>query len=269
MPSSSAAANRATVNANVSRLKRMFRWAAENELIPVTIYQAVATVTGLKKGRSVAKEPKIVRPVGDAAIDAAIPYMPKPIGTMVRLQRLTGSRPGELCILRPCDVDRDGDVWCYKPSSHKTEQHDIERRIFLGPRALEILRPWMDREPSAFCFSPAEEVARQLAIKHAARKTHLKFGNRPGTNRKANPKRKPKERYTTASYRRAVERACKKAKIPVWTPNQLRHTRATELRRLHGLDAAQVVLGHSDAFVTQIYAERDFSRAEAIMRETG
>ena len=261
--------SRSTVNANVSRLKRMFRWAAENELIPVAVFQAVATVTGLKKGRSSARESRVVRPVADIVIDATVPFMPPPVSAMVRLQRLAGCRPGELCILRLCDIDRAGDVWCYRPSSHKTESHDIERRIYFGPRAQEILLPWLDRDPTAFCFSPAEEVARQLAAKHAARKTPLKQGNCPGSNRKPQPKRKPKDRYTTASYRRAVERACEKAKITTWTPNRLRHARATELRRLHGLDAAQVVLGHSDAFVTEIYAERDFARAEAIMREIG
>jgi integrase len=260
---------RSTVNANISRLKRMFRWAAENELIPVTTYQAVATVVGLKKGRGTAKESKIVRPAEVAAIDAAIPYMPKPVADMVQLQRLTGCRPGELCGLRPCDVNRESQVWCFRPASHKTEHHGIERRIYLGPKAQAILSPWLDRDPLRFCFSPAEEVKRQLAAKHARRKTPLTYGNRPGSNRKLNPNRTPKDHYTTASYRRAVERACVRAKIPVWTPNQLRHARATELRRLHGLDAAQVVLGHSDAFVTQIYAERDFSRAQEIMRELG
>ena len=181
--------SRVTVNANISRLKRAFRWAAENELIPVTIYQAVATVTGLKKGRSIAKESKVVRPVEDAAIDAAMRHMPRPIAAMVQLQRLTGCRPGELCILRPCDLDRGADVWCYRPSSHKTEHHGLERRIFLGPRAQALLLPWLTREPTVFCFSPAEEVARQRAAKHAARKTRLRYGNRPGTNRKEQPQR--------------------------------------------------------------------------------
>ena len=36
-----------------------------------------------------------------------------------------------------------------------------------------------------------------------------------------------------------------------------------------GLEAAQVVLGHSMADVTQIYAERDLSQAERIMKEVG
>ena len=42
-----------------------------------------------------------------------------------------------------------------------------------------------------------------------------------------------------------------------WSPNQLRHAFATEVRRIHGLEASQVLLGHSGADITQIYAERD------------
>lgn len=54
-----------------------------------------------------------------------------------------------------------------------------------------------------------------------------------------------------------------------WSPNQLRHTAATEIRRQFGLEAAQVTLGHSNANVTQIYAERDLSKAAEIMRAVG
>ena len=47
---------RNTVNSYVGRVRRMFRWGTENELVPVQIYQALTTVTGLQKGRTEAKE---------------------------------------------------------------------------------------------------------------------------------------------------------------------------------------------------------------------
>jgi hypothetical protein len=37
----------------------------------------------------------------------------------------------------------------------------------------------------------------------------------------------------------------------------------------YGLEGSQVVLGHSSANVTQIYAERDFELAKQIMSEVG
>ena len=49
----------------------------------------------------------------------------------------------------------------------------------------------------------------------------------------------------------------------------LRDTAATEIRSKFGLEAAQVTLGHSNANVTQIYAERDLSKAAEIMRQVG
>jgi site-specific recombinase XerC len=54
-----------------------------------------------------------------------------------------------------------------------------------------------------------------------------------------------------------------------WHPNRLRHTAATDIRARYGLEAAQVVLGHSRADVTQVYAERDLEKAREVMREVG
>jgi len=55
----------------------------------------------------------------------------------------------------------------------------------------------------------------------------------------------------------------------VWSPNQLRHSRATIIREKYGIEAAQVVLGHAEVETTQIYAERDFAAAARIMSEIG
>ena len=67
------------------------------------------------------------------------------------------------------------------------------------------------------------------------------------------------------AYAKAIARACEKGGVPHWHPNQLRHTAATKARAQFGLEAAQAILGHSRADVTQVYAERDSARAiEAI-----
>jgi site-specific recombinase XerC len=54
-----------------------------------------------------------------------------------------------------------------------------------------------------------------------------------------------------------------------WSPNQLRHSTATKIRKEFGIEAAQVVLGHSKADVTQVYAERDSNLAANVMRAIG
>lgn len=54
-----------------------------------------------------------------------------------------------------------------------------------------------------------------------------------------------------------------------WSPNQLRHTFATRVRKQHGLEAAQVLLGHSRADVTQVYAERNEELAVTVAAKIG
>jgi site-specific recombinase XerC len=54
-----------------------------------------------------------------------------------------------------------------------------------------------------------------------------------------------------------------------WHPNQIRHTVGTEVRARYGLEAAQCLLGHTKATVTEVYAERDMRQAAEIARKIG
>ncbi len=54
-----------------------------------------------------------------------------------------------------------------------------------------------------------------------------------------------------------------------WAPNRLRHTFGTKVRKSHGLEAAQVTLGHAHANVTQVYAEKNEALAVAIAEKIG
>jgi integrase len=290
-------------NNHVGRIKQIFKWAVGEELLPVEVHQALATVPGLKKGRTSARECGPVLPVDEATVDATLPYLPEVVADMVRLQRFTGCRPAELCMMRPCDLDRTGEVWKYRPESHKTEHHGRERLIFIGPQAQSILLRYLARDPESNCFRPCDSEAKRRAVVHAARKTLLSCGNRPGTNRRRSPQRTPGAKYSVDAYRRAIHRACDAAFPPTgdlaqrsgetamawrdrltdqqraelskwqsehrWSPNQLRHSAATEIRRRYGLEAAATVLGHAKADVTQIYAERDYTLAADIARQIG
>jgi integrase len=101
----------------------------------------------------------------------------------------------------------------------------------------------------------------------------------------ANPDWVPGDRYDTNSYRKAIvhaiARAFPKPKNPTdaqlqvwrdqyqWSPNQLRHSAGTQIRRQFGLEGAQVMLGHSHMDVTQVYAEVDLSKGMEIARRIG
>ena len=277
--------SRKYINDNVSRIKLMFKWAVANGLAPAHAHHGLASVSGLRRGRSGARETEPVGPVPSDRIDVIRPHVSRQVWAMIQLQRLTGMRPGEAVIIRGCDVDMSGELWEYRPHSHKGEHHNRERIIPLGPRSQGVIRGFLKSDVQAPLFSPADAEAERLAAVHAKRKTPVSCGNRPGTNRRSQPKRRPQDHYTVDSYRRAIQRACDKAFPPPedlsneemkqwrkehrWHPHQLRHSSGTIIRKEMGLEAAQVWLGHSRADVTQIYAERNLDLARQIAARFG
>lgn len=55
--------SRKYINAQVQRVRRMFKWAASQELVPVSVYQSLCTIEPLRRGRSEAREHAKVGPV--------------------------------------------------------------------------------------------------------------------------------------------------------------------------------------------------------------
>ena len=260
---------RSTINQHTSRIKRAFRWSVSREKVPPSTLQSLGSVTGLKKGRSAARETPPILPVDERSVKVTLPYLQPIVADMVRLQRLMACRPGEIIRLRPVDIDRTQDIWEYRPQRHKTEHHDLARVIFIGPRGQAILRPYLLRPSTDYCFDPVESEEQRRRRRRSARRTPLACRERPSTGAHTSVKRAPGNCYTIHSYRRAIHRACDRANIPRWNPNRLRHMAATEIRRSHGLEAAQVMLGHAAANTTEIYAERDKRLAQAIASKIG
>jgi len=271
-------ASRRYINDACSRIKTMFKWGVSKDMVPVVTWQGLLAVRGLAKGRTKARETEPIGPVADEVVDATLPSLPPVVQDMVAFQRHTGARPGEVCMLRPCDLDRSADVWLYRPESHKTEHHDRGRVIAIGPKAQEILLPYLLRDATATCFSPRESETRRREALRDARVTPM-TPSQEARRPKARPKCCAKDRYTKDSYRRAVARAVEFANgarkeagldpLPHWHPNQLRHSLGTDVRREFGLEAAQCVLGHSKASTTEIYAERDLQKAVIVARTLG
>jgi integrase len=251
--------SRTTINQHVKRIGRMFHWAADCGHVDAAVYQRVACVQSLRKGRTEVRETDPVKPVPDAHVDAILPHVADSLSTMIRLQRLTGMRPAEVCAMRGCDLDTTGKVWTYTPGTHKTEHHGHDRVVHLGPQAQDLIRPLLRHDLTAHLFSPRREAA--ASLKHGDRsKRGLRLEDR---------QRPPRDAYTPDSYRRAIGRACRLAGVPHWAPNQLRHAAATRVRREFGLDGAQVILGHSQARITQLYAAVDNERAREIALKVG
>lgn len=258
-----AGAARTHINRQMGVVKQMFKWGVSRELVPPDRIHALASLEGLRRGELGAVESKPILPVSDELIDQTLPHCPHPVDKMVELQRLTGARPCEICLIRPSEIDRRGDVWVFRPKSHKNAHRGKLRSIAIGPKAQAILLPFLSRDEEACCFSPRQAMRDFHKQRVEQAKTHKNY------TKVDTPRREPGDHYTTESYRRAIHRACQKAGAQQWSPNQLRHKVATEVREQFGLDSAQVVLGHSHARTTEIYAELNEKRAIAVMKEIG
>ena len=201
-------------------------------------------------------------------------------------------------MIRAIDINTQGPIWEYRPHSHKGEHHGKERVIYLGPHAQEIIKPWLKTDLNAYLFSPKEGRAWFHEQRAKNRKTPRPRKQRQ-PQRKPCPRRAPGERYTTFGYGHAIQRACEIAfgmpkelrriskKLDenerkqlagvaaqwraqnCWHPNQLRHAAATRIRAAYDIEAARIILGHSSAVTSEIYADFDQDKARKIMGKLG
>lgn len=219
---------RTTVNKYVGYVKRMITWSTDERVTSPQLKAEIMALSPLKPHRSQAKEPEQVRAVPDADVDATCKLLPPSLADMVRVHRLCGARPDEICSLSWDCVDRSGKLWTYRPKNHKNKFRNKPRVIVFGPRAQKILQKYADADEKAgvrlpYVFSPQRAVAERWQ----------------GGGRLVGV------RWTTDAYCRAITRAAEAAGVGHWHPNQLRHTCATEIRRKIGTAAASAVLGHT------------------------
>lgn len=224
---------RSTINDYMTIVRDAFRWGSVRGLASPTTWHGLKAVKGVAYGRGGVERPPI-GPVDQERIDSILAIVADDVAAMIRVQLLTGMRPGEASTMMAGEVDRSAAIWIYKPSVHKMSHKGKIRVIPIGPKCQAILRPWIDAAGDGLVFPPSAwrasiSVGRGLS-------SHIAL---------------------TETYRYAIRQACRTAKIKPWSANQLRHNAATEIRRLYGLEAASEILGHAMPSTTLIYAERD------------
>ncbi len=259
---------RLSINRNLGRIRRMFKWGVENEIVPPNAYAALTAVSGLRHGRSDAKESSPVLPIPMDDIDIIKPHVSRQVWAMIQLQLLTGMRPGEVRTLRLCDIDLTADAWEYRPAEHKTQHHGRSRVIFIGPKGQDIMRPFLKADRTRYVFSPADGREEFNAERRRNRQTPMTPSQRKRQPR-ASPKKCPGECYSVTSYARAIKNACATAEIPSWTPNRLRHNSATRLRQQFDIETVRTILGHASGFTTEIYAQLDQGKARRVIAAIG
>ncbi|MDB4372439.1 site-specific integrase [Mariniblastus sp.] len=246
---------KSTIKRRVNHVVAAFQRGVSVELIDVTLYQRLKALSPLVEAT---RQPKKIPPVAVDVVRLTQGELTPVVADMVELQLLTGMRPGEVCDLRPMDIDTSREVWIYTPATHKTQHHGKSRVIAIGYKAQALLEPYIDREQSRFCFEPSEALEQHLERRSANRETPIGYGNSPKPRRQ----RVFSIKYTNTSYRRAVQRAASRAKVGNWSPNQLRKAAATRARSEMGLETAQIICGHSSKTTTeQHYAEQNIELA--------
>ena len=211
--------SRQTINDKISRIRRMYKWGVEREYVEIDTYNKLAAVTSLKAGRCAARENREVPPVRWQSILSVLHGTNHQIARMTRIQYLTGMRVMELLRMDWEDIEKVGDQAIYEPQYHKTSYRGKRRFIVLSSKVMDIL---------------GKSRSRGLVFQTIRGKA-----------------------YSRHSYRNEVVRACRRANTEPFSPSQLRHNAATHIERRYGIEKTRLFLGHSSAFTTELYIERD------------
>lgn len=247
--------SRTYVNAQTRRIVRCFKWAASEELVTASVYQSLGTLAGLRAGKSEARESAPRTPANPVHVAATLPHLPPHTRALVELLRITGMRPGEACSLTLGQIDRTGEIWVYTPDSHKTKHKGKSRAIQFGPSARAVIERHLDgvaildTEP---VFSPIRQRSERFERIRSKRRSRVQPTQKDRS--KSTAKKLPGSTYTPVAVCHAVAIACRKAGVPKWSPYQLRHLVAAEVRERFGLEHARAVLGHSHASMSAHYA---------------
>jgi integrase len=217
------------INKATNIIRRCFKWCAKRGYVRTETWTALTTVDGLKAGRTAARETAPIGPVSDEHVDAVLPHVSDVAADICRFMRLSGARPGEVLAMKAADLDRS-DASLW---AYQPKQHKTKYR---------------GKQRAVFIGPRAQAVLAPYILK-------------AGDDRLFP--------ITRAALTRAINRGCKRAGIPAWAPNRIRHSVGTVVRAKFGLEAAQVLLGHVHADVTQTYAERDMAKARELARLIG
>jgi len=253
--------SRSYVNKSCNIIRRCFKWCVRKGLVTSEVFGALQAVDGLKKGRAVgaagpARETAPIGPVADQAVQAVLPKVSELVGDIIQVMRFTGMRPAEVLAMTAAEVDRtDPTCWVYRPGHHKTAHHGLGRTVFLGPNAIDVIRRYLMKAGDGERLFPITRNALRRAISRGCRRAFP----HPALSSIRPKNRTDAQKAELRAWHNAHE----------WHPNQLRHTVGTEVRARFGLEAAQVLLGHTRADVTQTYAERDMSKAAEVARKIG
>lgn len=257
---------RKTINERVRHIANMAEWAVSQEKAPASWAHALQSVKPLKTGEFGIPEGGKVKPANPDHVDKIREHISSVVWAMVQVQRYTGMRAGEVCIMRPIDIDTSSDIWLYRPTTHKNQHRGHDRVVALGRQAQGAIRPLLFGRPiHAYLFDPRESF-RERAQANATEDKPRRPNQKPSPTKTS---RTLNNHYTTATYYQAIRRGCELAGVPIWGTHRLRHLFATEARKELGPEHAQAVLGDKSIRMVERYAEISTQRAIEAARKIG
>ena len=231
--------SRTTVNFYMARIRRMWAWALDEGLVGATVKAELTQVQPLKPNRTKLREPVPVKPVGEDDLGKVLKVAPENFADMLRVHRLTGMRPEEVCAMRWEHIDTSSTPWIYRPPFFKTQWRGQVRAVLIGPKARKILSKYRGDDFGGYPFSPARLIA------DGFRSPTKGEASRSDPKRASIPNKRGIACWNTGTYCTAIRAYCNRAKATRWTPNRLRHSFATQVRREFGIAVAGCLLGHS------------------------
>lgn len=228
---------RVTINKYSRIIKRFVKWCCKYEYLPPEHHLKLEAVGGLETGEYGVEDGEAVRPALYQTMKKTLPYFSSDtLRAMVQVQYYCGMRPGEVCNLRWSEIDQSQDIWIYTPNKHKMSHKNLLLSKAIPPVAQNIILSDDKFTQGEYLF-PSGRTEKY----------------RPG--------------YYGTRVKEGSQAAVKAGVISEeWSPNQLRHAIATDIRRVCSRDKAQTYLGHSSIDTTGIYADRTIEEVIEIAR---
>ena len=239
---------RTQINRLTSMVTRIYKWAASYDMVPASIIAGLRTLPGVRTGQPGVKDNPPVDPVDLKTVKQTLAHLYEPIKSMVKVQLLTGARPGEIRRMRIGEIVQKDRIWVYAPGQHKNTWRGAIREIPLSNEAYKVLKPWLKGQPEDFVFCSDYGPS--------------------GSKRVTKPKRG--QPYHISAYSVAIKKVCKAHGIPEWCPRQIRKTVAQAVDDLIGIEHSSALAGHSGIDITrQIYAKSQLKKAKEAADKIG
>jgi integrase len=211
---------RKTINYAIRRIKAVFRWGAEHQVVPATVWHQMSSLRGLTAGRSGTRESVPVDAVPWSMVEPILPHLMPPIRVAVLLQWHTGVRPTEALQITRRQLEMTDEIWIYWMARHKGTWRGLERAVFLGPKAREVLAPFLKVDPDAAMLSPIDAVVAMKEKKRRLRKTPITKQTRDRDRRAKKAEPYVGQFYRVDACRKAIHRACDLAGVARWSPHR-------------------------------------------------